>query len=355
MSPIKTFMDDTTLIMNRKQAVQKTVDKIDSRWGGVEWLSSLWNQGVSPWSGIHSQGRAIRCGGQQIPTVSEEPVICLGRVFWQISHRQKYEERHTPTNQRGTASDRGGAAAWGAFKCGCSSSCSFQGCLLWPLIIYEIGLSGVVDLERKVHRYTRKWLGLPPALSSVALCSRSATAAEVHRGRVQALQNKNAVDAQQLRWQQDPRGQATAQIWKEIPSAEWDRRFSSRADVRGSKRSYPDGPSCCWVEPSSKMVPFVMDMSHLSHGSSVRAAMISQERRRTVEQDKFSATAHMPLPMVGIHGDITRSFEKCVRPLKQQLPKQTRARSQSSGRISCETASHTSAKRDVKRSGETFL
>ena len=45
--------------------------------------------------------------------------------------------------------------------------------LLWPLTIYAIGLLVVEKLERKVNRYTRKWLGLPPALSSIALYSRS--------------------------------------------------------------------------------------------------------------------------------------------------------------------------------------
>ena len=69
-----------------------------------------------------------------------------------------------------------------------------------------------------------------------------------------------------------------------------------------------------------------------------------------------SAIARMPLPTVGTHGDISRSFEKCVRPQKQQSPKQTRARSQISERfISCARASHTSAERDVKLPGETFL
>ena len=64
----------------------------------------------------------------------------------------------------------------------------------------------------------------------------------------------------------------------------------------------------------------------------------------------------MPLPTVGIHSDITRSFEKCVRPQKQQSPKQTRARSQISERfISCARASHTSPEKDVKLPGETFL
>ena len=82
-----------------------------------------------------------------------------------------------------------------------------------------------------------------------------ATATKVHRGKVQALQNKNTVDAQQVRGQQDPRSQGTTQIWKEIPSAEWDRQISSRADVRRSERSYPDGPSCSWMEPPAKIVP----------------------------------------------------------------------------------------------------
>ena len=63
-----------------------------------------------------------------------------------------------------------------------------------------------------------------------------------------------------------------------------------------------------------------------------------------------SATAHMLLSTVSIHGDITRSFEKCVKPQKQQFPNQTRARSKISGRF----ISQISAKRDVKRPGETF-
>jgi len=46
--------------------------------------------------------------------------------------------------------------------------------LLWPLLIYEIGLSTVEAMERKISKYMRKWLGLPPGLTSVALYSRTA-------------------------------------------------------------------------------------------------------------------------------------------------------------------------------------
>src|SRR5215813_4336378 len=45
--------------------------------------------------------------------------------------------------------------------------------LLWPLQVYEIGLAAVVAIEKKIGKCTRKWLGLPPGLASIALYSRS--------------------------------------------------------------------------------------------------------------------------------------------------------------------------------------
>ena len=46
--------------------------------------------------------------------------------------------------------------------------------LLWPLLVYEIGLSTVERVEKMINRFTRKWLGLPPGLTNVALYSRRA-------------------------------------------------------------------------------------------------------------------------------------------------------------------------------------
>ena len=46
--------------------------------------------------------------------------------------------------------------------------------LLWPLQIYEVGLACVEAIEKKISCYTRKWLGLPPGLTSVALYSKTA-------------------------------------------------------------------------------------------------------------------------------------------------------------------------------------
>lgn len=41
--------------------------------------------------------------------------------------------------------------------------------LLWPLLIYDIPVSTVERMEAKINKFTRKWLGVPPSLTSVAL------------------------------------------------------------------------------------------------------------------------------------------------------------------------------------------
>ncbi|GFO45619.1 reverse transcriptase [Plakobranchus ocellatus] len=46
--------------------------------------------------------------------------------------------------------------------------------LLWPLLVYDICSSTVEAIEAKINKYTRKWLGVPPGLSDVAMYCRKA-------------------------------------------------------------------------------------------------------------------------------------------------------------------------------------
>ncbi|GFN84934.1 reverse transcriptase [Plakobranchus ocellatus] len=46
--------------------------------------------------------------------------------------------------------------------------------LLWPLLVYDICSSAVEAIEAKTNKYTRKWLGVPPGLSDVAMYCRKA-------------------------------------------------------------------------------------------------------------------------------------------------------------------------------------
>ena len=41
--------------------------------------------------------------------------------------------------------------------------------LLWPLLIYEICSTTVEAIEAKINKVTRRWLGVPPSLTDVAM------------------------------------------------------------------------------------------------------------------------------------------------------------------------------------------
>lgn len=45
--------------------------------------------------------------------------------------------------------------------------------ILWPLLIFEVPMTVVEGLERKVSRYLRRWLGLPCSLSDIGLYGNS--------------------------------------------------------------------------------------------------------------------------------------------------------------------------------------
>lgn len=41
--------------------------------------------------------------------------------------------------------------------------------IIWPLLVYEVPITSVELMERKVSSYLRRWLGLPRSLSTTAL------------------------------------------------------------------------------------------------------------------------------------------------------------------------------------------
>ena len=109
--------------------------------------------------------------GQRIPTVQEEPVKILRRVFVETL---KVRNQETATWKMKESLDAiGGVFPPGRFKVWLVQFGLIPR-LMWPLTMYEIGLPTVEAMERCINRLTRKWLGLPPGLSSVALCNRSA-------------------------------------------------------------------------------------------------------------------------------------------------------------------------------------
>ena len=46
--------------------------------------------------------------------------------------------------------------------------------LLWPLLVYEICSTIVEAIEAKINKFTRRWLGVPPGVTDVAMYCRKA-------------------------------------------------------------------------------------------------------------------------------------------------------------------------------------
>ena len=46
--------------------------------------------------------------------------------------------------------------------------------LLWPLLVYEICSSTIEAIEAKINKFTRRWLGVPPRITDVAMYCRNA-------------------------------------------------------------------------------------------------------------------------------------------------------------------------------------
>ena len=44
---------------------------------------------------------------------------------------------------------------------------------MWPLQVYEVCLTRVETIQRHVNKFLRKWLGIPPAFTTVGLYSKS--------------------------------------------------------------------------------------------------------------------------------------------------------------------------------------
>ena len=172
-SSIKALKDDTTLVMNRKQAVQRSLDKMNDLF---EWCRMSFKPAKSRSLAL-TRGKIrsdvfFLVAGQQIPTVQEEPVKSLGRVFDE-TFKDRNQETATWKMMKESLDAIGGVFLHGRFKVWLVRFVLIPR-LMWPLIMYEIGLPTVEAMERCINRLTRKWLGLPPGLSSIALYSRSA-------------------------------------------------------------------------------------------------------------------------------------------------------------------------------------
>lgn len=105
--------------------------------------------------------------GTTIPSITEKPVKSLGKVFdCSLSDTAAIQTTIKELETWLSAVDKSGLP--GRFKAWTYQH-SVLPRVLWPLLVYEVALSTVETLERKISSYLRRWLGLPRSLCSAAL------------------------------------------------------------------------------------------------------------------------------------------------------------------------------------------
>ena len=113
------------------------------------------------------QDTKFSIGGDSIPTVREQPVKSLGRLY-----ALPLTDRHRGLEVQKTALEGLKAIDNSELPGKLKAWCFQHGLLprlLWPLQVYEISLSRVETIQQHINKHLRKWLGVPPCFSTVGL------------------------------------------------------------------------------------------------------------------------------------------------------------------------------------------
>ena len=170
--PIRAFMDDLTVTTESVPGCRWILQGLEKL---IQWARMSFKPAKSR-SLVVKKGKVtdrfrFNIEGKQIPTISEKPVKSLGKVFdSSLKDSSSVQSTCQELDSWLRAVDRSGVP--GKFKAWIYQH-GILPRILWPLLVYEVPMSTVETLERKVSSCLRRWLGLPRSLSSIALYGNS--------------------------------------------------------------------------------------------------------------------------------------------------------------------------------------
>ncbi|XP_051969484.1 LOW QUALITY PROTEIN: uncharacterized protein LOC127634119 [Xyrauchen texanus] len=157
--PIRAFMDDLTVTTESVPGCRWI--KIRMHFKPAKSRSMVLRRGK-----VDEKSR-FSVAGLIIPTITEKPVKSLGKVFDStLRDFASIQSTCIELDMWLKSVDRSGLP--GKFKAWLYQH-GILPRILWPLLVYEVPISTVETLERKVSSHLRRWLGLPKSLSSIAL------------------------------------------------------------------------------------------------------------------------------------------------------------------------------------------
>ncbi|XP_061185889.1 uncharacterized protein LOC133193994 [Saccostrea echinata] len=167
--PGRAFMNDMTVTTKTVIEAKWTIQELES---AITWARMKVKPSKSR-SLVIKNGKVkeerFKIDGETIPTVSEEPVKCLGKFFNDtLTDRQNVKETCRQLNEWMKTLDKSGLP--GKYKAWIYQH-GILPRLLWPLLVYDVPLTIVEGMETIASRYLRRWLGVPRSFSSVGLYS----------------------------------------------------------------------------------------------------------------------------------------------------------------------------------------
>ncbi len=109
--------------------------------------------------------------GEIIPSIKDNPIKYLGK-WYDESLRDHNNVRSTEKQAEGWLKKIDKSGLPGKFKAWLYQH-GLLPRLMWLMTVYEVPLTAVEGVERKINSHLRRWLGIPPGFTSVGLYIRS--------------------------------------------------------------------------------------------------------------------------------------------------------------------------------------
>ena len=169
---LKAFMDDMTVNAAQPQGARWILKKLYelTTWARMSFKPKKCRSIVIK-KGQVQKNIKFQVGAEQIPTVNEEPIKCLGK-WYDGTLRDTENSRKTTHQLQDHLEKIDKAALPGRYKAWCFQH-GVMPRLKWPMLMYNIPMSRVEEMERMASKHLRQWLGVPPSFSAVGLYSKS--------------------------------------------------------------------------------------------------------------------------------------------------------------------------------------
>ena len=155
---VKAFMDDMTVICEKRQDTGRVLTKLESAINGVRMrFKPEKSRTLSITKGLMERAVVFRIEGQELPVLADKPVKCLGRWF---DASLKDTERGIELVKKAKEGLEAITKSMlpGNYKLWCLQFGLYPR-LSWPLMLYEIPLTIVEKLEQSINSKIRAWLG----------------------------------------------------------------------------------------------------------------------------------------------------------------------------------------------------